>query len=168
MPRVTRVRLPSPAGGWPSSADHDAQVLRSPAGQARQQPGHAALVAAAANIMQQVVAIDEQQLQLIDAAAAVHRLRGSAATIRTCSFSSISTVSCTGEPKPIPGMPELLTQREADGDIIVYVTNNSRWHRSEYRDRLLGMGAPASPERDPDVGPRDGAGLGSPAALRHA
>ncbi len=47
----------------------------------------------------------------------------------------------------IPGMPELLTQREADGDIIVYVTNNSRWHRSEYRDRLIGMGAPASPER---------------------
>ena len=47
----------------------------------------------------------------------------------------------------IPGMPELLTQREADGDIIVYVTNNSRWHRSEYQARLAGMGAPADPER---------------------
>jgi HAD superfamily hydrolase (TIGR01450 family) len=47
----------------------------------------------------------------------------------------------------IPGMPELLTQREAAGDIIVYVTNNSRWHRSEYRERLAGMGAPADPER---------------------
>jgi HAD superfamily hydrolase (TIGR01450 family) len=47
----------------------------------------------------------------------------------------------------IPGMPELLTQREADGDIIVYVTNNSRWHRSEYQARLSGMGAPASAER---------------------
>ena len=47
----------------------------------------------------------------------------------------------------IPGMPELLTQREADGDIIVYVTNNSRWHRSEYQARLAGMGAPAALER---------------------
>ncbi len=45
----------------------------------------------------------------------------------------------------IPGMPELLTQREAAGDIIVYVTNNSRWHRSEYQQRLLDMGAPADP-----------------------
>jgi HAD superfamily hydrolase (TIGR01450 family) len=47
----------------------------------------------------------------------------------------------------IPGMPELLTQREAAGDIIVYVTNNSRWHRSEYQQRLAGMGAPADPGR---------------------
>ena len=44
-------------------------------------------------------------------------------------------------------MPELLTRRQAAGDIIVYVTNNSRWHRSEYRERLLAMGAPAEPER---------------------
>jgi HAD superfamily hydrolase (TIGR01450 family) len=49
--------------------------------------------------------------------------------------------------EPIPGMPELLTQRQADGDIIVYVTNNSRWHRSEYQARLDEMGAPADPER---------------------
>ena len=44
-------------------------------------------------------------------------------------------------------MPELLTQRAADGDIIVYVTNNSRWHRTEYQARLEGMGAPAPLER---------------------
>ena len=50
-------------------------------------------------------------------------------------------------PEAIPGMPELLTQREADGDIIVYVTNNSRWHRSEYHERLAGMGAPVTAER---------------------
>jgi HAD superfamily hydrolase (TIGR01450 family) len=43
----------------------------------------------------------------------------------------------------IPGVPELLTQRAARGDIIVYVTNNSRWHRTEYQARLEGMGAPA-------------------------
>jgi len=47
----------------------------------------------------------------------------------------------------IPGMPELLTQREAAGDIIVYVTNNSHWHRTEYQARLAGMGAPAALER---------------------
>lgn len=47
----------------------------------------------------------------------------------------------------IPGMPELLTRRAAAGDIIVYVTNNSRWHRSEYQARLEGMGAPAPLER---------------------
>jgi HAD superfamily hydrolase (TIGR01450 family) len=48
--------------------------------------------------------------------------------------------------EPITGMPELLTQRAAAGDIIVYVTNNSRWHRSEYRARLEAMGAPVSEE----------------------
>jgi glycerol-1-phosphatase len=47
----------------------------------------------------------------------------------------------------IAGMPELLTRRAAAGDIIVYVTNNSRWHRSQYQDRLAGMGAPVTPER---------------------
>ena len=50
-------------------------------------------------------------------------------------------------PQPVPGMPELLMQRAADGDIIVYVTNNSRWHRSEYLERLHGMGAPATLDR---------------------
>jgi glycerol 3-phosphatase-2 len=47
---------------------------------------------------------------------------------------------------PIEGMPALLARREADGDIIFYVTNNSRWHRSEYRQRLEDMGAPATLE----------------------
>ena len=45
-------------------------------------------------------------------------------------------------PEPVPGMPQLLVRRQALGDRIVYVTNNSRWHRSEYRARLEGMGAP--------------------------
>lgn len=44
-------------------------------------------------------------------------------------------------------MPELLTQRAAAGDIIVYVTNNSRWHRTEYADRLASMGAPVELDR---------------------
>jgi HAD superfamily hydrolase (TIGR01450 family) len=47
-------------------------------------------------------------------------------------------------PEPVPGMPELLSRREALGDIIIYVTNNSRWHRTEYLERLRSMGVPAS------------------------
>jgi HAD superfamily hydrolase (TIGR01450 family) len=42
----------------------------------------------------------------------------------------------------VPGMPELLRRRQVSGDIIIYVTNNSRWHRSEYLARLESMGAP--------------------------
>jgi HAD superfamily hydrolase (TIGR01450 family) len=49
--------------------------------------------------------------------------------------------------EPVAGMPELLARRETAGDIIVYVTNNSHWHRSDYVTRLRGMGAPAHPER---------------------
>jgi HAD superfamily hydrolase (TIGR01450 family) len=49
-------------------------------------------------------------------------------------------------PEPIAGMPELLTRRAAAGDTIIYVTNNSRWHRSEYEERLRSMGAPVSAE----------------------
>ncbi len=48
---------------------------------------------------------------------------------------------------PVPGMATLLGQRVAAGDTIVYVTNNSRWHRDEYHARLAGMGMPVSPDR---------------------
>jgi glycerol 3-phosphatase-2 len=47
-------------------------------------------------------------------------------------------------PVPVAGMPELLTDRIAQGDTVVYVTNNSRWHRTEYQARLEGMGAPVA------------------------
>ncbi len=50
-------------------------------------------------------------------------------------------------PVPVPGMPELLTERAAAGDVVVYVTNNSRWHRTEYQARLRSMGAPVSEDR---------------------
>jgi HAD superfamily hydrolase (TIGR01450 family) len=50
-------------------------------------------------------------------------------------------------PEAVPGMPELLMRRQAGGDTIIYVTNNSRWHRSEYVTRLAGMGAPVHPDR---------------------
>lgn len=39
-------------------------------------------------------------------------------------------------------MPELLARRVATGDRVIYCTNNSRWHRSQYRARLESMGAP--------------------------
>lgn len=43
---------------------------------------------------------------------------------------------------PVPGMPALLARRVAAGDTVVYVTNNSRWHRADYAARLQAMGAP--------------------------
>lgn len=45
--------------------------------------------------------------------------------------------------EPVPGMPELLTDRVARGDTVMYVTNNSMHHRSTYLPRILAMGAPA-------------------------
>lgn len=49
-------------------------------------------------------------------------------------------------PEAVPGVPALLSRRAAAGDIIVYVTNNSHWHRSEYVARLRSMGAPVDLE----------------------
>ena len=49
--------------------------------------------------------------------------------------------------EPIPGIAELLTTRAAQGDDVVYVTNNSRWYRTEYVTRLESMGAPVDAER---------------------
>ncbi|MBA2489723.1 MAG: HAD-IIA family hydrolase [Chloroflexi bacterium] len=43
---------------------------------------------------------------------------------------------------PVPGVPALLDRCAAQGDTIVYVTNNSRWHRDEYLARLDAMGVP--------------------------
>lgn len=43
---------------------------------------------------------------------------------------------------PIPGVAAVLTERHAAGDSVVYVTNNSRWHRTEYHEKLRSMGAP--------------------------
>ncbi len=48
-------------------------------------------------------------------------------------------------PVAVPGMPELLTARVAAGDRVVYVTNNSRWHRTQYQATLESMGAPIGP-----------------------
>src|SRR5437762_199615 len=50
-------------------------------------------------------------------------------------------------PDPIPGVPELLRRRVAAGDVIVYATNNSSRHRSDYEAILTSIGAPVSMER---------------------
>ena len=44
--------------------------------------------------------------------------------------------------EPVPGVAEVLRRRAAAGDDVVYVTNNSRSHRDEYRARLTEMGLP--------------------------
>ncbi|HYI22469.1 MAG TPA: HAD-IIA family hydrolase [Candidatus Limnocylindrales bacterium] len=46
----------------------------------------------------------------------------------------------------VPGMADVLNRRAAAGDRIIYVTNNSRSHRDEYRRRLEGHGVPLGGE----------------------
>lgn len=48
---------------------------------------------------------------------------------------------------PVPGVAELLVEREARGDVVTYVTNNSTRHRADYLAKLAAIGAPASLER---------------------
>ena len=48
---------------------------------------------------------------------------------------------------PVPGVGPLLRAREAAGDTIVYVTNNSFLRRVEYRARIESCGAPFHPDR---------------------
>lgn len=45
-------------------------------------------------------------------------------------------------PDPVPGVAQVLTDRAAAGDRLIYVTNNSRSHRDQYRTRLADMGLP--------------------------
>ena len=47
---------------------------------------------------------------------------------------------------PVPGVADVLRRRSQAGDRVVYVTNNSRWHRDEYRARLQDMGLPLDGE----------------------
>jgi len=49
-------------------------------------------------------------------------------------------------PRPIPGVPELLRERVAAGDVVVYATNNSSRHRSDYVAILTKLGAPVDLE----------------------
>lgn len=48
---------------------------------------------------------------------------------------------------PVPGVAEVLADRAAGGDDIVYVTNNSMHYRADYVSRLASMGAPISADR---------------------
>ncbi len=51
----------------------------------------------------------------------------------------------------VPGIPQLLARRAALGDRIVYVTNNSRWHRDEYRARLESLHVPLGPKGEESI-----------------
>jgi len=51
----------------------------------------------------------------------------------------------------VPGIPQLLARRAARGDRIVYVTNNSRWHRDEYRARLESLHVPLGPKGEESI-----------------
>ena len=128
--------------------DQDAQGCRAPVGQSRQQPGHAALIARPAHIVQHVVAVDKQAFETFRR---LTRRHDALSLVGATIVSVLLLVDLDGVvyrgPSPVPGMPELLTERAAAGDIIVYVTNNSRWHRDDYLERLSGMGAPVAADR---------------------
>lgn len=47
----------------------------------------------------------------------------------------------------VPGVSGLLRERADSGDLIVYATNNSNFHRSQYAARLGGMGLPLGDDR---------------------
>jgi 4-nitrophenyl phosphatase len=49
--------------------------------------------------------------------------------------------------QPVPGVAAVLTARAAAGDDVVYVTNSSIWHHTDFVARLANMGAPVSPDR---------------------
>jgi HAD superfamily hydrolase (TIGR01450 family) len=51
----------------------------------------------------------------------------------------------------VPGMPALLRDRAARGDRIVYVTNNSRSHREEYRAKLQRLDVPLLPSAEQSI-----------------
>jgi HAD superfamily hydrolase (TIGR01450 family) len=53
---------------------------------------------------------------------------------------------------PVPGVVSVLGARADAGDRVIYVTNNSMHHRSEYLGRLRDLGAPLDPGPDAVVG----------------
>jgi 4-nitrophenyl phosphatase len=53
--------------------------------------------------------------------------------------------------QPVPGVPEVLRERAAIGDRVIYVTNNSRSHRDEYFARLKEMGVPLGAEGEENI-----------------
>jgi HAD superfamily hydrolase (TIGR01450 family) len=48
---------------------------------------------------------------------------------------------------PVPGVADVLAARDARGDSVVYVTNNSMHYRADYVARLGAMGAPVTLDR---------------------
>lgn len=48
---------------------------------------------------------------------------------------------------PVPGVAAVLAERAARGDLVVYVTNNSMYYRTDYVPRLAALGAPVASDR---------------------
>ena len=49
--------------------------------------------------------------------------------------------------EPVPGVAAVLTERVAQGDDVVYVTNMAAHYRADYVPRLEGLGAPVTADR---------------------
>ncbi len=147
----------------PVEHHRDRHVRRSPGPQSRQQPAEARLVAHAANAMEQVVAVDEHQLELgRQRVAGTGRCAGPPAPATAPTPPTRRAGVIDPSPPPIRIRVVLLlvdldgvvyrgraararhpgraSAARRAGDRVIYVTNNSRWHRSEYRARLGGDG----------------------------
>ena len=161
IPRARR-RIGSPGAGWPSRTT----MTRRPSGrqraQARQEPGGAALVATATHGMQQVVAVDEQHVEVSGLGVARHRALSPAATIAACSSSWTSTASSIAAPSPCracrrccravpPQATSSSTSRTTRAGIAA-----STW------SGCGAMGAPVRPRAGPVVCARHGPGAGPP------
>ena len=53
--------------------------------------------------------------------------------------------------QPVPGVADVLRERAAAGDRLIYVTNNSRSHRDEYEERLRAMDVPLGPDGEQSI-----------------
>ena len=114
---------------------------RDGAAQSRDQRSLRAGVNTARHAMEQVVAVDQQDLDSFQGGA-VHESTLTPNTIATVLLLvDLDGVVYRGR-DPVPGMADVLQRRAAAGDRIIYVTNNSRSHRDEYVARLKRMGVP--------------------------
>jgi HAD superfamily hydrolase (TIGR01450 family) len=148
-PRRERAPVAEPSIGVPVERDDDRQFGRPPRSQSRQEPRDAPGVTTPAHGVQEVVAIDDDELDQVEVGVrpgpvGAGRARGYHQPVLL--IVDLDGVVYRGL-TPVPGVPEVLSRRAAGGDIIAYATNNSRWHRSDYEARLVSMGAPVQPDR---------------------
>lgn len=132
----------------------DAGGSRDRRAESTDQRGRRHSVATAGECRQQVRAVDDESVGGCQGIARgrhrrIVRARRTAATIGRVSLLllvDLDGVVYRGA-DPVAGVADVLADRAARGDDIVYVTNNSMHYRADYVTRLASMGCPVSAER---------------------